>query len=178
MINVKQITVGLTKKVQLRDFEPAEPFVELVADVEGLDPAEAEEAAKLMMASVTRVVQEGFAVPPERGGKPVLVVDNTTVAETEAARGAATPAVADDDMGLPPADPGPRQDLDTYVTEPQIDHAAAKVELSDLQEAAAKAAAKIKPAEVKKLIAVYAKSLAEVPEDKYEELLAVLKGVT
>lgn len=185
-MKITHIEVGLTKRVQLRDFEPAEPFVKFTAEV-AATPEEAEADASKLMQSVVRVIHEGFAVPVAKGGKPVLVMDNTKPADPDDANRAilvaeaeankpATPAAADD-MGLPPADPGPRQDLDTYVTDPQVDHAAAaKVELSDLQEAAAKAAAKIKPAEVKKLIAVHGKSLAEVPEDKYEELLAALKG--
>ncbi len=176
MINVKQITVGLTKKVQLRDFEPAEPRVEFVADVEGLNPEQAEEAAKSMMASVTRVVQDGFAMPSlTLADAGVRLPPDPAAPITPAA-----PAAVADDMGLPPDEGSPAGDEpkpDTYVTEPQVDHAApAKIELSDLQEAAAKAAAKIKPAEVKKLIAAFAKSLAEVPEDKYGEVLAVLKG--
>lgn len=174
MINVKQITVGLTKKVQLRDFEPAEPRVEFVADVEGLTPEQAEAAAKAMMVSVTRVVQEGFALPPAKEAAPA--VDNLgalPAAEEKvqpAAEEKAQPAV--DDMGLPPdEDAAPIQSGNNVV-----DIVPVKIELSDLQAAAAVAAAKITPAGVKKLISAHAKTLAEVPEDKYEELLAALKG--
>lgn len=179
-MKITHIEVGLTKRVQLRDFEPAEPFVKFTAEVAST-PEEAEADASKLMQSVVRVIHEGFAMPPAKGGKPVLVVDNTNTqqdnsqdrsAAAAAARAAAPASGNADNMGLPPEEAS-----DTAASDPQVaPAAAAKIELSDLQEAAAKAAAKITPAGVKKLISAHAKTLAEVPEDKYEELLAALKG--